>query len=42
MFSDIGVWLGEIGWWAYVVAPLVMTIVLYYRSRGKRPRSRTA
>jgi len=27
MFSDIGVWLGEIGWWAYVVAPLVMTIV---------------
>ena len=27
MFSEIGVWLGELGSWAYVMAPLVMTIV---------------
>ena len=27
MFSEIGVWLGDLGWWAYVVAPLVMTSV---------------
>ena len=37
MFSDIGVWLGEIGWWAYVVAPLVMTIVAVLPVPGEAP-----
>lgn len=27
MIAEIGVWLAELGFWAYVVAPLVMTVV---------------
>ena len=27
IFAEVGLWLGELGGWAYVIAPLVMAVV---------------